>query len=418
MEAKQKNIIVATHSIKVLDSRIQQGPIRTQIDNLGEGVFASHLFPIEYFAAPMNPNLLSQARGEANAANMHGKSLADYGEHIPDLMDGRTKQLLLPYQGRYLAITPAPSLNVMFKLNKYSNLIQSSHKHCLQPVLANTVNHGDPVCAYAGYVTLFRNSISKIGPLEHELEDDVIIIEARCEQMNVSSGYVSMGLPNLTAIGGFVHTIERKLECSIPFAFGIQYFDLDERNNEVKSNSHTSASGFYKPRRFINEIKVNTSIAFALKLNHDWAFDVIKKEANSFNRFCGGVLFDVRVSRTKKLKNYSWYNTSSIPESLSEYGRISQSGVGDAIMGVKAGQAGIEYLKEHHASFFGYLSALANDFKLIQSGYVLLNEPRETYKSRADLHAWAEPVFSLIQLKNKPSFFSLQQQNRLFIWQA
>lgn len=415
-----EKINFGSHSVKALDSRQKQCAIRTELKDLGHRVFASHLLKTKYFAVPNNAALLPVARQEAIEANE--KTLAEIGEHIPNIEDGKIKQILLPYQNDYIAVTPVPNLNIMANLNQYSLAIGSYHKQCIQPVGAATANHGDPVCANRGYLKLIRNWVPKYQATRvAEFESPVILITARCEGMNISSSYVAMGLPQLTAIGGFIHTIERNVGKSLPFGFGIQYFSSKLATTVRKGTATTKGTPSQvnpeKQMLFSDEITTNAEIAFILKANDPETLKAIQEFSKLMNRFSGGTLWDIKVDLVTSVSDYFWYQADSDTTPLMNI-KLSEevdykSNLKDDLL------EKYEQWESQNPTFSGFIKSLSLNYRLIQSGYALLDEPKKDDKSRSEskLHAWAEPVFSLIELGNNPTFFKLSQNDSLFIWQ-
>ena len=54
--------------------------------------------------------------------------------------------------------------------------------------------------------------------------------------------------------------------------------------------------------------------------------------------------------------------------------------------------------------------------KAIQSGYAFLELLTQRDNARSRLHAWAEPIFSLIEIGDQPDFFKLKQTEFGVIW--
>lgn len=418
MTISQK-INAATHSLKILDSRNKQTAIRSKLNNLGHSIFASHLLPIKYFASPSNAADIKIARIEALEANEKKLTIEQIGEYIPSIEDGKIKQVLLPFENDYISITPTPNLHVIENLNQYGWAIRSNQKQCIQPIPAAITNHGDPLITNRGYVNLIHNTIPKLKKRVNTCFDSaVIIITARCEGMNVSSSYVSTGLPHLTAIGGFIHSIERALNINLAFGFGIKAFDHSSSNKKGHSyfknlKNMTKAADTIL---ITDEINCNAEIAFIFNQSDQETLEKIKNHVENVNRFAGGSLFDVDVNLTNSIDGYFWYmrdpeeniDLIELPEEL-DYTKNLQSDFVEKY----------QIWESEFPNFASFLKATFLNYKLIQSGYALLNVPKVDRVSRADsrLHAWGEPVFSLILLGNEPTFFQLEQNNGLFIWQ-
>lgn len=407
---------IATHAVKSLDSRQKQSGLRAELPDLGEKVFASHLLKKEYFAAPNNAALLPDARQEAVEANAMQND--EVGDFFPKIEDGRIKQVLLPFLNDYLSVTPTPSLNVINTLNKYALAIPYLYKQCVQPVGAATANHGDPICANRGHIKLVHNWIPKHQQVDlAQFNEPVILITARCENMNVSSSYVATGLPALTAIGGFIHTIERYTEMSLPFAFGIQQLSTQTRGRAKRGTATAIvAVNKDKPVIFTDEITTNAEIAFALKNTDPDLLGMVRNFAKQMNRFAGGTLWDINVTLTKSVADYFWYQSDNDPTPMSNIK------VGDEVdyKQILDDETLVTYRnwEAENPIFSGFINSLAVNYRLIQSGYALLNEPvlDDMARSESKLHAWAESVFSLIELGNKPTFFQLTHKDNLFLW--
>lgn len=414
-----EKIFVGTHAVKALDSRNKQSALRVELNDLGNDVFASHLLKTRYYAVPNNAANLTVARLEAEQANADQRDISEYGTAIPKIQDGKVKQILLPFLDDYLSVTPVPSLHVMDLVNQYSLSFNTFMKHCIQPIGASTANHGDPVCANRGFMKLIRNWIPKSNPRASAIfNQPVIIIKARCENMNISSSYVAMGLPQLTAIGGFVHSLERHVGVSLPFAFGIQYFNSRQATTVKRGSVQIKkANDTHKNVIATDEITVNAQIAFALNANNPDTLAKIQDYAMRLNRFSGGTLFDVSVQLTDCVDGYYWYQKDSDPTSIQNLKTPEDI---DYKLNITNAEILQKYSawEEKYPLFSNFLKSLNFNYRLIQSGYALLNEPVNDDLARSDskLHAWAEPVFSLIELGNQPDFFELNTRNNLFIW--
>lgn len=417
-QMNDNKIMVGTHSVKALDSRNKQSALRVGLKNIGDDIFGSHLLNTRYYAVPRNAADIKTARLEAVQANADAVSLEEYGTFIPKIQDGKIKQVLLPYLNDYLSLTPTPSMHIMDMLNQYSLSFGSYMKHCVQPIPASIANHGDPVCAQGGYLKLVRNWVPKSIPSQAaEFPHDVIIIKARCENMNISSSYVSMGLPQLTAIGGFVHSLERQVGASLPFAFGIKPFHHNVtaiKRGTVQIKKSTDPS---KPVIISDEITVNAEIVLALNINDPLIYEKLQAYSKKINRFAGGALFDLTVELSNHVEGYYWYEKDNDPTPNAQVKLPDDMDYKANISDAQVLQKYLEWESEYPA-FSGFLKSLNFNFRLIQSGYALLNQPvpDDLARSESKLHAWGEPVFSLIRLGSQPDFFELDTSDGLYIW--
>lgn len=375
--------MIATHSVKSLDSRLKQTAIRSKITMPISGLLSSYLLnPLKFYAASSNAANIRVDRAAVEQANADALAVEDLGYILPPIEDGRLKQVLLPYNNDYVALSPVPSLGIMDAINKIH--VPFYHWHTICPILAATTNHGDPVAGSYGRIKLIDNAVFD-QTNECLLDEKVVLITANCQDMNVSSCYVSTGLPALTGIGGFVHVIERNTGLHLPFGFGIK--TISKRGSKLGTNSAKDTATAKKtiPNLILNEININADIAIVLRVKNQDEANFIIERVKTMNRCAGGSLFDVQAAYTNILPSFSWYQADNDSMKVNDF------------------EAMIESQK--------------HGYKFIQSGYAFLENPTHRDKGRAALHAWAEPLFSLIQTGKEPSFFELKNHGHYLNWE-
>lgn len=376
--------MLATHSVKALNSRMQQSAIRAVLNQqLPPETFSSQLLPVKYFAAPTNAADIRTFRELAEYQNSQQTPIDEIGVELPTIQDGRITQVLLPYADDYVSITPVSSLALMNAVN-YATL-ERRHMQAIQPVVASIANHGDPVCAFKGYTKLINNWISK-DTEESNLESPVVLLTGRCERIVLANGYITAGLPALTAIGGAVHVLERQTGFKIPFAFGIknrtglQGAKLGQLNNR----EHRTNTDSGKKAIFSYEVTANADIAIALKFESLADAEKIIDACKLLQRLAGGHLFDVEARITSEIPGYNWYSKIDDPYKC--------------------------------ATFDQFIHAVNEGYSLIQTGFALLESPSAKKMSRLGLHAWAEPIFHLFSLGKLQSFFKLDSSDTVIYW--
>lgn len=368
--------MIATHSNKALDARMKQEPIRARIAVSNPAIFASHLLPLRYFAAPFSAADIRDERELAAESNSQHVTLDEIGIELPDIQDGRIKQVLVPYLNDYAAVTPVPSLAVMTALNEEK--LANHHWHCLQPVSAAASNHGDPVAAKAGFIKLQHNK-TEGDMYSGRFHKSHVLFTAEVQNLNLSSCYVSMGLPALTGIGGAVHVLERETGLSLPFGFGIKNVQAITHASRG-TNSHRTALKHQKamPAVISNEITGSAEIALILECDDAENAGIIMAACEKLHRIGGGTVFNSQAQYVtdKTLPAYFWFASFDgfQTENWTDY---------------------MTAINQHGAA-------------LVQSGYAMLEQPTPKKLARNYPHAWAEPVFSLLKLNSPPDFFTLQ----------
>lgn len=368
--------MIATHSNKAIDSRMKQTAIRARTTVSSPAIFGSHLLPLTYFAAPFSAADIRDEREEAAEANAQQLSLDEIGIELPDIEDGRIKQLLVPYLNDYAAVTPVPSLAVMTALN--GEKLANHHWHCLQPVGAAASNHGDPIAAKRGFIKLQHNKCT--GDMySGRFHKSFVLFTAYAQNINLSACYVSMGLPALTGIGGAVHVLERETGLSLSFGFGIK--NIENLTHASRgTNSHRTALKHQKamPMVVSNEVTSNAEIAIIIACDDADKAQAIIAACDKLQRLCGGSLFkqQARFVSNNDLPPYFWY---------AKFDDFKSDDWNDHMTAINQRAA-----------------------KLVQTGYALLEQPAPKKLARNYPHAWAEPVFSLLKLNSPPDFFTLQ----------
>lgn len=371
--------MIATHSLKSLDSRLKQSPIIARtFSKVPSDLLSSDLLPVKFFASPTNAADIKYSRLLAMTANDEQKTITDVGVSLPEIMDGRIKQVLIPYHHDYCAITPVPNLAVIEAINESDS--DSYVWHNLQPVKAGATNHGDPIASKVGNIKLLKNWLPKHLPDGHTVNSQTLLflITTTVHNINVSSAYVSTGLPALTGIAGYVHVLERDTGLHLPFGFGIKNVSgVREAKLGTNSNFKTAKANLAKRAVITNEITATAEIAVVLKISSQSDAAKLVEAVKKVNRICGGSVFELQAGLTGELPAFFWYQKNSDPAKPT--------------------------------CFEDFINAHNQGVKLIQSGYAFLELPINKENARHALHAWAEPIFSLVEVGGIPDFFSLTQ---------
>lgn len=387
--------MIATHTSKMFNARLK-------ISGLAARIIVTHppylvssqtvTMRREFWAAPTNAANIRHWRDIA------GNLPEDYElePSFPGITDTQLKQLLLPLEWRqnsYISVTPVASMGVIHEL--YQRLYEMNipyRKWTIQPTVAAMANHGEALLMQGGVVRMLRRGQAKVT--QGRWQGSFVQLTARCEGMNISSGMVAVGFPALTAIGGFVHSLERSIGHDIEFAFGMQ--SADWVSGVPKIQTHHGAYGPFTGRTAGGKVKVGpgysteeitANCSIVLLLRSDAPLEALVKALERTHKLAGGVLFDLDVSVV----------TDGNPPEASYLLDASADIVRKQKDGVDSLQAALEMYALDGSWHEGEWNQPRNGYTLNQTGYAFLEHPIERAGSRGNYpHVWAEPVFSLI----------------------
>lgn len=407
--------MIATHTPKMFNARLRQAGVRARIiEAMPSFVICSQTVNMqnELWAAPTNAAHIGKYREEIESLPQDYEFLPD----IPNITDTQTKQILLPTEqwtnGDYVSVTPLASMGVLHEVYHRLKIEKLPfHKWLIQSVPAAWANHGGALQKQRGYVRMLRRGVAKIedsSPNEG-WTGSFVQLKTRVEGMNISSGMVAIGWPALTAIGGLVHALERKTNCELEFALGMENSDWKlsvPKIAVVRGNSVSTAGGRLKPRTLSNgrmtsigelvatpgvvteEITANCNIVLLLR-SKTQSMENIASELKKIYRIAGGSVFDSTVT--------IHFNEKPCPASyLLDASRdieiMLKRGASDTLdAALKMYGDGGEWVN----GWKWYQPR--NGYTLNMSGYAYLESPvhrpgvRENYR-----HAWGESIFSLV----------------------
>ena len=318
--------MIVTHSNKFLipKSKIVGGILNSALDIPEFFISSNHVSQSKkYWANPSSAAYYKEAKEMAEKANKEGVN----ENCFPDFIDGFTKQLHLKTNDGYIVHSPLASCALVDEfttkaravhrvfLEKYlahKNAMKKNRKiravkffgsgffnHQIQPrgvTLGNrgelAVNHGG--CFFikaAPFVGLFKQK-----KFNYSLPNDrkFLYFYGSLDNANFNSGFISSGLPAITAIGGMIESVELKLNYDkpIPFAFGLK--------NHHMSRGGKLSSSFGKDRRVVPLLvceEKTGSLDFVIVLDvTDFESDNIKNELMKISRLAGGSIFNYKIT--------------------------------------------------------------------------------------------------------------------------
>lgn len=413
--------MLATHTPKMFNAKIKSPALSARIiGSLSKDYITSQSVSMrrEIWAAPSNAADMKKYREKAG--RLVDKKNIDVS--IPGITDPHLKQILLPLNwenDEYVSVTPVSSMGLSNEL--YQRLYEMNipyRQWVVQPTPAAMANHGENIMMQNGIQRMLRRGILRAE--KGEWKGSFIQLQARFESMNVSSGMLALGFPSITAIGGYVHTLERLVKCDIEFAIGFkscQWIHGLERivvNKDCYGNTTGRLRGKKikaSPGYSTEEIKANGELVLLLRAekNKQLIIDQIAK----VNRIAGGSLFDIEVSEVvddyPAEASYLFDATRAIKSKIAEEKKDSL-------------QAALEFYSENGEWREGnrYWQS-GNGCTLNHTGYAFLEEPANREGTRGNYpHAWAEPIHSLINqgTMSDTCWWKRKQVESGVIWEA
>ena len=356
----------------------------------------------KYWANAITAAYYKEAKEAAEKANKGDFVIEN---SFPDFIDTYSKQLFFKTaSGEYIIHTPLTSCALVDEFTLKARKIQKEyistkstrHTGCLDFQIQHSgvtlVNRGELAAKHGGHFfikmtwgNLHNKDIGKYAQLKSidlEKNKKYLFFYGRLSDANVNSGFISAGLPALTAIGGMIESIEVKLNYSesIPFAFGF-------KNNHVSRGGKLGSAfknGRVAPPPVMEEKKGDLDFVIVLDVTK-FNFKKISDQLIKIHRLAGGMLFDVKITKNVIDNNNQYLffrNCKNIMKKALESGDV------------------IDYI-------------IRGNFHPILCGFALLEKPicRKGVRCHDKIiykHAFSEPVFLPIRLTKKlysKSFF-------------
>lgn len=401
--------MIATHTAKMFNARLKVSAVCASIvSTVPPGTICSQTTNARrtFWAAPSNAADIKLWRDKIS--NLPEDFTFD--TVLPEISDPQLKQLLVPLDWRnkqYACVTPVASMGVIHEM--YQRLYEQNlpfRKWVIQPTPAAMANHGEALLMQSGEIRLLRRGPSRTD--QGKWKGTFVQLTARCEGMNISSGMLAVGFPAITAIGGYVHSLERQTGQDLAFAFGMKSANWVSGVPKAQShnNSYGAVSGRAKgsgvlsttPSYATEEIVANCEIVLLLKVasGHEDELKTLLKQAR---RLAGGSLFDVDVSvvvdGAPPVASYLFDASKDIIRSLDNCEINTPEAALDRYFDPL--QAALDMYSKDGEWCDGEWYQPKNGYTVNHTGYAFLEQPVQRAGARADYpHSWVESTFSLI----------------------
>ena len=370
--------MIATHTPKYFNARVKNEAICSRIENVAEYLACSKNVNMrkELWACPLNSANIKKTRAEIEAL----EDGAEVEAYFPKVTDPKVKQLLLPFDGNYISVSPVPSVGLLNELfNRLREQRIHNYKHTIQPNMLALANHGEGLLSQGGIVRCLRRGVFHVNKKEYK--DSFVQLTANCQNMNISSGMVAVGFPSITSIGGLIHSIERKIGKDILFSIGLKNCNWKKGIEKSVAVTGKKVSNVLAS----DEIKANADIVILLKTGDMRDLENVANELKNVTRVCGGSLFNTNVSIIKNgTPDYAsyLYDCSFNLKATNEKDVL---------------QVALDFYSSDMEEVDGKNVPSGNNYTLNHTGYALLETPTERNNSRGGYkHAWVEPTFSLV----------------------
>jgi hypothetical protein len=407
-----RDLDIATHSAKSFDSRQKQGAVRARIKSeIDRKYICSVNIDTEqtYFAMPYSASDIKVARDKI-------KSGAFNQEEAFSPVIARAKQIFLPLaqvDSYYVGTVMASGAVLKEVSNRVfrKKIYYKRWKVAASPMASN--NHGDPVAMQAGKVNLIAAKTQIFA--KSEWRGDFVEFSATVYDANLASGMVCAGFPSIAAVGGLIHSIERKLGYDLEFCLGViqsepKYSGTRGTNHQREDRAVTKST---KVAPFLDEIKGVIKIVLLVRPADRGDLEAIQKEMSRVNNFAGGSAFDCKITLV----------TNDCPQKASYLSDASNLIEEDLRAGTRdALDSALTFI--HRAGFFNEENGYANReippiYSLNSAGYAFLNEAKPETEVRGDyLHVFVEPIFTLIQQgpMRECSWWKREKNNDKVLW--
>lgn len=381
--------MIGTHAVKNLYPIVPQEALAADIiADVPSHFICSKTIEIKqkYWAMPTNAADMKQAKAEL-------ESLSGEYHYIPDIQSPRLLQILLPYKGDYVAAMPVLSAGVIYEIFSEFSDKEKRFKYLpwvTRPIPTSRIGCGQNIVMQGGMFKLFKLELPKLD-MEKKIsvKDECIAITFHAEHMNVSGGMVAFGIPAMTAVGGFVHMLERAFGDSIDFAVG--YRNIHSNFGVKKSTRLTGKK--VSSLLATQEIIANGYVTVLLKSTNNKRLLNFLQKQNIIKRFCGGTAWNVEIKRTTDGDcidpvHFVYNPTEALADTQQHYS--------DSLRHALAYYSNQQIQKEHETD-----AENVELYSINHTGYAFLEEPILREWTRFEYPcSWTESIYSLIGVKN------------------
>lgn len=390
--------MIGTHTVRVADAKLQQDAIRAEMVELPPAnLICSGTVNMRkrYWALPRNAADMKSVRERIASGTFETSPI------LPEIKDPSCKQLLIPgadwENDEYIAVSPAYSCGVLHEL--YHRIAETNGFYrywTVQPTPAAFGNHGEMVAVQGGRLRVLRRGVPRVDQKNRGIFD-FVRLRATVSGMNLSGGMITSGWPAISAIGGLVHSIERKVGEPLSFAYGQKKVSINRSATWAgnpggnlrfgKSVRAGQVAGHPRPTPGFRTTEITGTADIELLIRGD-DHRQIAKALRQVTRIAGGSVFNAKVT----------VHRQSHPPRAAAYmtwGDIHAEGDADPLdFGLAQYNSDGMWIKGQ-----GYYQADKASM-LSCVGYGLLEKPTERAGVRGNYpHAWAESLIGLIKLK-------------------
>jgi hypothetical protein len=264
----------------------------------------------KFWANPASAASYKEAKEVAEKANLNGCGVDQ--NDFPDFVDLYSKQLFLKTNQGHIIHTPLTSCALVEEFTTKAREIHqmNMHKknwstgfirHQIQPRGVTLGNRGELAVNHGGSFWIkahpFLGCFGKNDAIKIHLNQNkkYLYFYGSLDNANLNSGFISAGLPAMTAVGGMVESIELKLgyDKPIPFALGLKncHLSIGGKLGGTKTKSANTVAPV-----LVTEEKTG-SLDFVIVLDvTNFNSTHIANELKKIKRLAGGTIFNYHVS--------------------------------------------------------------------------------------------------------------------------
>jgi hypothetical protein len=375
---------MATHSAKLFHRKGTQAPICANIQ------------------AQIPPTYISSATVKLERFTWSDPLQIESNERV-NITDVKTKQITVSYNNNMdnLAITPMTAIGLYYELYNRENALESSifgnklMDLCIEFNSRSLSDYNEVIQVMDGHVKAFITPDIKIQslsvPHSIDLDKNCFGLTIQLKNANLSSNMIAVGLPSITAIGGFFMYMEQRTGIQADFAIGIKRTNkniLDELYG--KKTKLRGLRGFASS---IDQKNGDIELTFIIRCKSLEETEYLKTwiQTNDF-KIAGGEVVSKKIA--DNIQDDCCWLYEADPSTVQS--DMKQRDVLDIPCNADALDYALILNRTNH-----YNSE--NKYTITANGYAFLGNPEFDPYSRAQsgLHVWAEVIFSVIYLKGK-----------------
>lgn len=263
-----------------------------------------------YYGQAVTAAWLKEAREFAKKANEVGYVDSASSESIKEL-DALVKQVFIKVKSssEYIVVTPVLSCALIDAFTSTARKMYYKSEdhfgyyyHLTQPIDITLANRGELATKNRGIYLIKGIKLNRLindRSLYFDKSRKCIFFTGEANDVNVNAGFISSGVPALTAIGGLIELAQLRSNLNhspIPFAFGMKNYSSSNGKIGVERRKGNKVV----TTLVLDEIKGSFDFVIALDVTNysDENISLLSNELLKITRLAGGTIFKQEIKKT------------------------------------------------------------------------------------------------------------------------